>query len=269
MRRYKTLILPIILLTLLPRLAAAEVPELAPLNVTTRYDIALGAVPIGRLRVDSHEDRFGYNLTIDTKTTGLVNFFAPLKSVATTRGQRTEEGAYIPAFYDSKGDKDDKEKNKRSTITYDKDGQITTDERTPRDDPKWRPLVPREKTKGAVDPITGFFMLRKQLRDAMARGERETSVLTYDGARLAIIKIAVVSRAKIDMGKKHRDAINTVLTRTPITGYTPKEMKKYKAGDPVIHAYFSPDAEFMPLQISIGLPYGDVKATLTEYTKTN
>jgi|GEM_PF-2527570 len=266
MHRYKKLLLPLATLLLVPLAASAQVPELAPLRYETRYDITLGGLAIGRLRITAMEDTFGYRMSVDTKTRGIVDFFAPLKSLATVRGAITEEGEYLPTLYTSKADKDGDDKDRKVSIAYDDEGRITTRSRVPGDDPKWRPVVPLDKASAALDPMTGFFVLRKTLRDAMANEQREASVTTYDGARLATMRVKVVSRARIEVQGKHVNAINAVVTRYPIDGYTPKELKKYKEGDPVVHVYFSADERLMPLVATISLFYGDVRAELTEYT---
>lgn len=266
MNLYKKLVLPLLILGLGTLPASAAVPELAPLNVKTRYDVTIGGMAIGRVRITVTEDAFGYRMIVDTKTRGLVDIFAPLESIAIAKGRVTDAREYIPQSYSSVAKKDGDNKNRRASITYDAAGQIVTRSRLP-DEKGWRPVVPLEKANEAVDPMTGFLVLRHALRDAMAREQREATVLTYDAGRLARLTVKVISRARIEVDGKYRDAINTVVTRQPIDGYTPKEMKKFKEGDPVMHIYFSPDAEFMPLLATIRLHYGDIRVTLTEKSK--
>ncbi len=262
MRRYKKLIYPLLFLTFAPFSANAAVPELTPLNYTTRYDVTVGGITIGRIRINTHEDTFSYRMSVDTKTSGLVNFFAPLESIARVAGS-VINGEHRARTYTSLAKKDGKDKNRRVEVTYDPAGNILTQMRVP-DQTGWRPEVPLEKANEAKDPMTGFMVLRQTLRNAMAQEQREASTLTYDGARLARMTLKVVSRAKIEIQGKYVDAINAVVTREPIDGYTPKELKKYKEGDPVIHVYFSADERLMPLQVTLGLSYATVRATLVE-----
>lgn len=264
MHRYKKLLLPLLFVALTPVALPAQVPELSPLNYETKYEVTMGGLTIGRLRITALEDAFGYRMVVDTKTKGIVDFFAPLESVAIVKGA-VVEGNYVPTLYTSKVLKDGNDKNRKVEIVYDVDGNIAKRSRVPGDDPKWRPVVSLKEINGAPDPMTGSFMLRSKLREAMARNERETSIITYDGARLVRMKAKVVSRARIKIQDKYVNAINTIITREPINGYTPKELKKFKAGDPVIHVFFSADERLMPLQATISLFYGDINATLTEY----
>jgi hypothetical protein len=266
MRRYKKLVLPLLLMALAPTSVPAQVPDLSPLNYRTRYDVKLAAVPIGHLFITTHETPLGYDLRIDTKTSGLVDLFSSIKSVATVRGTRLET-QYQPVLYTSFADKDGDDHDRKVRLSYDEHGTLIERSRVPGDSARYRPVVPIEQASEAVDPITGFFVLRQKLHDAMARNEPEVSVQTYDGARLATMTLKVVSRARIEVDGKYVNAINTVVTRHPITGYTKKELKKFSDGDPVIHAYFSADDRFMPLMLTISLAYGDVKATLTKIAK--
>lgn len=263
MRAYKIPLLAIGML-LLPTLAPAQVPELVPLNLATRYDVDVGGMAIGRLRIYATEDNFTYRLKIDTKTSGLIDIFAPLTSVASAHGRRTAEGQYMPQLYSSTAERDGNEKGRRVRIVYDEHGTITERERVPNQDPTYRPVVPITQASAAADPITGFFLLRKKLRDAMERNEREVQIETYDAARLATMTLRVVSRARIELNGKYVDAINTVITRQPVAGYTRKELKKFKEGDPVVHLYFSPDERLIPLMVTVALPFGTMRATLVE-----
>ena len=264
MHRYKKPLLSVLLLLLAPLAAQAQVPELAPLQHTARYDIRFSGMGVGRLRITATENNFSYSMKVDTKTSGLVGFFAPLQSVAKAEGSITPQGNYRPRLYSSSAERDGDEKGRRVNMTYDEHGIITFRERVPNQDPSYRPVVPIAEASAAVDPITGFFALRRLMRDTMARDQREASVKTYDAARLATMSMKVVSRARIEIGGKYVDAINTVLKREPMTGYTRKELKKFKEGDPTVHVYFSADARFMPLKITIKLPLGTLSAELVE-----
>ncbi len=245
-------------------LAHAQVPELEPMHYTVRYDVYWNGLPLGRIRMTVHEDQFGYGMEIDTKTRGLADIFAESTSTASVKGIR-REGQYIPLKYSSTSQSD--KEPRRTTITYDEEGKIRKRTRTPQDDPAWRPIVPLAEANEATDPITAFFTLRQRLRDAMAANERSTSVKTYEGARYAGFTFKVISPASLQIMKKSVRAINTVPTRQPINGYTPKEWKKYKKGDPVVHVYFSADARFIPLLAEAALPIGTLKMQLTEFSR--
>lgn len=271
MRHYKKLLRSLFVLACVPWLAAAKVPELEPLNYETRYDITFGGFAIGRLRINFAEDKFGYGMRVDTKTSGLVEIFAPMRSVAHTRGRITEEGQYVPQRYRSAAERDGDEKDRTAILLYDKQGLITSRERVPPISlDGYRPIVPLEKLAPPVtDPITGFFAIRKLLRDHMASNDRTAEVMTYDTVRLATMQLKVISKARVKANGKYHDAINTVLTRQPLDGYTRKELKKFKEGDPVVHAYFSADGRLLPLAITVSLPLGTLRAELVELKESS
>lgn len=240
---------------------AAQVPELSPLNYKLRYDVRWNGIPLGRIRIEAAEDRFGYRMTLDTKTRGIVRLFDPQRGLVNVRG-RMQEGRYLPQWYASRALDD--ENGRHTQIHYESDGTIKTRERTPPDDPRNRPPVPLAQANTATDPLTAMFILRHELRDNMAANRRDTAVRTYDGARLAEFNFHVVSRAQLKIMGAHHDAINSVMTRSLIAGYKDKEIRRYEEGDPVVHVYFSADARLLPLRAEINLRLGNITADLTE-----
>lgn len=246
-------------IALLCPLAQAAVPPLAPLKLHARYRVTWGGLTLGRINVDIDEDALSYHGVVDTKTSGFAKLFSDERTVGEVHGHRTPDGAYVPGTYTSRRSKGD---SGSTTLEYDADGKLLKRTREPDDDPAWRPPVPPEQANTATDPMTGGLILRKRVHDHMAQEVRDTLLRTYDGARLGEFHARVVSPARVEIGERFRDAINLVVTRQPIAGYTPKELKKYAAGDPIIHLYLSADADMIPLKLSIGTSFGEVDATL-------
>lgn len=238
---------------------AAEVPTLAPLNLHAQYTIRWGGITIGRVNVESTEDDFGYHLSIDTKTKGLTRLISDEKTVSEVKGHFSPTGDYLPLTYSSNRNKADAGFTK---LTWDAEGKLAKREREPDDDPTWRPPVSTELANTATDTISAGLALRKKMHDHMAKDIRETTVRSYDGARLAELTFKVVSKARVEVDNDYYDAINVVVTRKPILGYTPKELKKFEAGDPVIHLYFSADEKMIPLKATAAIAYGEISASL-------
>ena len=263
-RRYKALSIALALSVAPPAFAA--VPDLEPLNYAVRYDVYWNSIPLGRLRINTHEDKFGYSLDVDTKTRGLANLFDKQTSTVKTRG-RMADGEYMPIDYHSTST--DGDGSRVTVLKYDEEGTLKSRSRTPDDDPDWRKPVPEEQADTATDPITAFFRIRRAMHDNIARNVPVTIQRTYEGARLAEFEFKVVSRARTEAMENYTDTINIVPRRTPIAGYTPKEQKRFKEkGDPTVHMYFSADGKFIPVAIDVGLPFGTLTAKLTEITKT-
>ena len=121
------------------------------------------------------------------------------------------------------------------------------------------PLAPPQ----APTAIRVFHVLNAALEQSSAP---VVAIRTSDGSRLAEMKFAALAdHARVTMpGDGYGDAINTIVTREPIAGYTPKEIKKYNAGDPIIHLYFSADAKFVPVRATVSLPIGELSVSLEE-----
>jgi len=242
--------------------SAAQVPPLAPLTIEAKYIVAWNGITIGRINLTAEEAGGRYRMLVDTKTRGLARLFSDEATVASAEGAITDDGRYIPLRFESRPLKDPEKP--RTVLTYDEAGKLLSRERTPDDDPAWRPPVPPEQVATSTDPVSAGFILRRMLHDNMAREVRESVVTTYEGARLADMKFTVVSRARVEYMDEYHDAINTVVTRVPIAGYTVKEKKKYAEGDPTIHLYFSADSKLIPVKATVDLAFGQLSATLTE-----
>lgn len=241
--------------------AAAQVPALIPLNHTLRYDVSWNGLALGRIRIEVGQDGFGYHVTVDTKTRGVMNVFGREHTVAQVKGRIGDTERFIPQRYESRSLA--KEDGRTTVITYDEHGSIATRTRTPADGAS-RPTVPLDQANTATDPITAFLLLREKMHANMARNQRETSLRTYEGARLADFTFKVISRARIELNGEYVNAINTVPTRTPIAGYKEKELKKHREGDPTVHVFFSADERFIPLQAKVSLMLGTITANLAE-----
>ena len=247
-------------LALVAGAACAQVPPLEDLNHTLRYDVTWNNLRIGRIYVTMREDAYRYGMTVDTKTSGIARLFSKEKSVAVIEGKR-EEGRYVPVKYTSRNDGDSKQ---HTTITYDTDGKIVSYERVPPNKGTDRATVPREEANTATDPVTAFFTLRKNLHAAMKVNARDVTARSYDGLRLGQMSLRVISPARVEIMDKYQPAINTVITRKPLNGYSAKERKKFAEGDPTIYIFFSADGKLMPLKAQLQAGFGTIAATLVE-----
>jgi hypothetical protein len=240
--------------------ASAQVPTLAPLNHDLRYDIYWNSLPLGRVRIKVTETKTSYSIDFDAKTRGIARMFDDTKSETKITGH-IADGRYIPISYDTHT----KDGQKHTTIAYAEDGTIVARDRKPMDNPKWRPIVPLEEANTAADPGTAFLRLRREMHRNMTLNIRSNSQRAYDGARLTGYNVDVVSRASLDIMGKHTNAINTVVKRVLVNGYTAKEIKKQKKeGDPTTHLYFSADERMIPLQVDIDTGFGTLSVKLTE-----
>ncbi len=256
------LILPLVSLIIAPCAQAAD-GALSPLVLKGRYVIAWSGIPLGRIILTANEDATNYSMVIDTKTKGIGALISDEKRVISVEGAKTAADVYIPSRYQSRPHR----KGERNTITmtYDAAGNIATRENDNEDDPAWRPPVPREEANTARDPVTAAFILRRKLHASFADKITDISTRTYDGERLATMSlIPAGDDARVEVMGAYVKAINVVVKRAPINGYTPKEIKKYKKGDPEIRIYFSNDEAFIPLRATAKVPLGELSMTLEE-----
>lgn len=247
------------LTTTTPAFAA---PVMEPFPKLMKYRIAWNNIKIGRVIIEANQTPYSYRMSIDTKTTGMLKMFSPLKSVTWASG-RLYEGQIIPQKYNSRSSSD--EGNGRSSeLLYDEEGTLAQRTTIPVDDPSWRPEVPMDEARKAFDPITAYFIVRAMLYNNVNRGIKDTYIKTYDGRRLAEFQFKAVNNGTRLRDDKVVPVINTVAFRKPINGYTPKELKRYEEGDPKVHIYFSADKRFLPIEFEIYHWSGKISASLEE-----
>lgn len=251
-----------LLLAAAPALACPE-HGAAPLNLTGKYAIRWNGITLGRIYLRASETKTRYTLEVDTKTHGIASVFARERRVALTEGRFDTHGNYLPRRYESRPQDDDK--GRVTTLAYNAKGEIEKRTRVPDDDPDWRAPVPVSDLKNVTDPITAGLLLRRNMRAAITKGENEITLPTYDGARLARFHFTLSKLpARVEVMDSYRDATTLVITREPIAGYTPKELKKFNAGDPLVKLYFSDDAAMIPLRATAETAFGEVSATLEQ-----
>jgi Protein of unknown function (DUF3108) len=241
--------------------AWAQQAPLSPFNLNGRYKVAWSGITLGRINLIAAEDATSYSMSIDTKTRGVGAIIGDEARLIIARGSKAVDGTYIPAAYESKPQKNE-ETEDVIKLTYDAKGDIVNRLRTKDDDPAWRPPVPFAKVNTARDPVTGAFMLRRALYALVPSTQNEVATKTYDGLRMATMKMTRAANAKVEVMGEYKDSINVAITRTPIDGYTPKELKKFKKGDPEIRVYFSNDAAFLPVRATAKTLVGELSMTL-------
>lgn len=237
------------------------------------YRLEWNGIPIGRIRVDAEESGDSYSMIVDTKSKGVISVFSPFRTVATISG--TKEGdAYLPRTYRTRSEKNDEcpasfaskhLDNCGTHMSYSEAGLLTERVLVPPNlDPSYRPIVDLAEASTGTDPITGYFRLREKLRRNIDQGMRTTTVRTYDGKRLADMTATTAERTEINVDDAKHPVIATRLTRKPIAGYTQKELRKFKEGDPIITAYFSDDDAMQLLRLELELTLGNITMELGE-----
>lgn len=240
-------------------------PPLSPLHYETRYDGRFLGIKVGRLRVRMQEADGHYDIALDTKLSGMARIFSSIRSFAVARGTVAADGQTVtPQFYESTEEVAGNPTGRVARLRFDEKGMLTERLRQPMDDPNWRPIVPIAQAQTGVDPISAYLSLRPEIQEALAKNAQEAVLRTYDGARLAAMRFRILGRTRVTIMDQEMPVIDTVLTRQPIAGYSPKELKLFQTGDPEIHIYFSDDARLLPVLATIGLSGGEFTITLEE-----
>lgn len=242
---------------------AAKADEaISPLALNARYIVAWSGITIGRINIVAREDEKTYFMQVDTKTRGLGSLISDEASVVLAEGEKDAHGNYIPRRYKARPHRQG-ERN-ITELTYNESGDIVNRLRNPDDDPAWRAPVTFKQINTARDPITASFMLRRMLFAARENPAAMVSTRTYDGARLAEMKMIRAANAKVAVMGAYKNAVNVAVVRLPIEGYTSKEIKKFNSGDPEIHLYFSDDTAFLPVRATAKVLVGELSLSMVD-----
>lgn len=261
MRAGYKLVMVVCCFSLVSSAARAE-EAIAPLVLNARYLIAWSGITIGRINVVAREDEKTYFMQIDTKTRGVGSLVSDEASVITIEGTKDANGNYIPRRYKARPHHEGQ--RNITELTYDEKGNIVNRLRNPDDDPAWRPPVAFKQINTATDTVTASFLLRRMLYAARENPAATVSTRTYDGARLAEMKMIRAANAKVAVMNRYKDAVNVAIVRTPIEGYTPKEIKKFNSGDPEIRLYFSNDTAFLPIRATAKVLVGELSLRMVD-----
>jgi hypothetical protein len=236
-----------LLFLLLPQFALA----LTPLDGTFTYRLAWNGIPMGEAVLDAHQSNSDYLMEMRVKLSGIAKLVAKHKSTTKAEGKTAKNMALAEHTYRS--DYTQKKTDKSIALTYAKGGILKTRDITPKDDPNTRPPVPFKDVAAVPDPLTFLHVLRARIDG----GETTFSQMLYDGKRLT----------KVDF--KEAGAENGLrkfsIKRTPISGYTAKELRKFsESGERAILAFFSNNEHLTLKEVRMQTTAGWVSATLAE-----
>ncbi len=249
-------ILSFVFLTLCPA-ALAAAP--APLEGEFTYRFTWNGIPFGYCTLRAEAKGNDFRLHSSIEATGVARIATSHKSVSTLEGSGK---AYLNAERVYETHYSTRNKQKYVRLAYGADGALTETVAEPPEPEGKRPAVPLAQLKGVPDPLTYIFALRATLANVYAKGEKEASVLMYDGRRLYSTGWAFAGERfyKPEKGASI-PAIAFTGTRTPIAGFTEKEKSKM-TDDPALTLVFAKgDNSWMPLELSLPL-LGTIKATL-------
>lgn len=244
-QRITSLILFIILLGATPAWAVQ------PLPFEGTYHFSWNGLRFGKLHIRSGPKQIETTI----KITGIARIFAPHKSTsAVTFAELTScnKPEYCARIYETRYESNKEPRHVK--LAYDTTGQLVEEIVEPVEDPAHRPPPAQAEKNGVVEPLTLVLALREALQET----PESATVKMFDGRRLMRIHLLLQNRAVTCAGKA---GMLYSLSRTPIAGYTQKELQRLKK-DPKATACLSRDMPGVPLELSATMALGTLKATL-------
>lgn len=216
--------------------------------------ISWSGIPFAKLWISIEETVDNYRLTASYKSRGLVRIFSRSKSLTLSNGVRV--GDTIRALeYNYENEDEDK----HTLLQFDLAGELIRREVEPDDDPTHRPPVSAAEIKGAATPGDALFVLREMVRQAEKQGKSEFSVRFYEGKRLMLVTGSISQDTNYTINKKDYVVRKLTLSRELLSGFTDKEIKRYKKGEPPLYLYLDAETLF-PIAMEVEIKLGTVKA---------
>lgn len=211
-----------------------------PFAVTGNYYIDFSGIPVGKLWVEVKFDGEECYAQSVLKTTGLVSMFEKIKSTTRANGVY-KNGEWRPLDYaNSKKDSDGVE---TTNLSFSPGGALLKRELSKEDDPNWRPRVPAAEAKDAWHPAMALCAWGNGLNNQAAGEVSEYRI--YDGKRHFLVQA------------ERLDDEQFRLSRQPLSGYTPKEQKRFDEGDPEL-ILTQNYGELLPSAVSVPLGMGTI-----------
>lgn len=224
----------------------------------SEYLFRWNGMPFGALSLAMEADDSRYTLRCHIESRGLLRLFSRHESNSDVSGnvRRLSGGPRrYETFYKSRG------KPRHVRLVYDEEGQITEEVVEPPENPEKRPPVARELSRGTLDPLSYALAVRAALRDARAKGAGSFSLRIYEGRRLMDTEYRITGSGAVEQHGRNQPTIELTARRTPIAGFTAKELARMK-NEPPLRLYFSDDDRLLLLRLELRL-YGIITVDLT------
>lgn len=230
---------------------SAHAHALEPLNVNGKFDLYAGQVPVGKMSWIVREDAelntyFSY---AKLRTTGLARLISKQRREMKVAGIMDKHG-YIPTNYEYHSGTG---KKRHIELGYNEKRKRIHRINTP-EDGAGRPQVTLEEAFGSVDPLTALVQMRFELDHLLASDTQHPSASfpIYDGRRLMRGNLQRIGTAQMMNRETEISTHWITLTRTPIAGFSEKELNKIaKEPEPQITVYFSKDEALIPLMFEV------------------
>lgn len=191
--------------------AEASAGERAPPveSVSAVYDLHVGGIGAGELRLEATVRAESYRARATVRTTGIVGVFIDQTWRGVTRGE--VRGARLrPLHYSSRHEGDDGKQARE--VTYEAGRPVSVDPRPKEEARPWS--IDPEDQAGTVDPVTAILSLLAPVREGAACDRR---IASYDGKhRFAF---------EVERARRRADGIRCPGAYVRVAGYKPEKME--------------------------------------------
>lgn len=240
-------------------LPAAAVETLDNVAATVHYDFSWGGVRFGKISLEADETDATYSIRTLIKSQGLAAIFVKHSSDSKASGTRSGT-AYLPQTYDTNFAT--RNKKKHVLLNYDGAGNIKEEIMEPADTD--RPKVSEADRNGARDPLSLLLEIRHKLYDALANSEKTFKVKMYDGRRLTQVQVDIVDLVEKEVAGEKKKLVHVITTRSPLSGYTDKELDRMKDGPNSMNVYFSDDSQLWPMLMEVDVYLATLRGEFTK-----
>ncbi len=248
----------LLLVFCLASMPAAGEELLVPLSFSGTYVFTLSGIPFGKINLQLTQDKVRYSAVSDVKTVGIARMFVEHDSHTTSEGWGRD---FLYDAVDYKSNYSTRGKPKTAQFSK-KDGVMFADKVTPPDDRKNRPAVALTDKSKAFDPLALAAGIRVALARVLQNDSKKFSLDYYDGRRLTRATFSYEGEKNIRIKGVKYPAYAVNATRTPLAGFTDKELKRMQEPEPTLTIYFSRDERLVPLRLDVMIGMLLASATL-------
>lgn len=226
-----------------------------PARESANYELSWMDLPLGRASVAWQESANSYQMSFQLRTTGIVNLFGEQNLSAMIMGNRhaeADKAVYVPSYYLARKQSDALNETR---IRYDAQGNVRQLSIMPPDDPAYRPRVSQSGMHSAYDPMTALL--------ALLTVQRQFPL--FDGKRLLQARL---EPAQLSEQESRAGFSGLNVRRSPMEGYTEKELKRMKNDRPVLVVMRGRESRF-PERLEADTHIGILRATRLRAVSAN
>lgn len=220
------------------------------------YRVRWGGLDLAEMALSFHQTGRKYEYRADIYSRGLVRLFTDHKSHTTASGNI--KNTFIPRRYDTVYTI--RKKTKEIHLRYDARGRVAEERFRPPRDRESEEITAKQK-EGSLDPLSLLGEVRRRLPELITHRGNIIRLPVYDGKRLMEGQVQYLGKATVRAGKQRVETYKLSATRTPIAGFSAKELRKYREGESPLIVYFSMSTH-LPVRLEFDMQYGRIVAEL-------